>query len=67
MFVDYLERLSYCLDPHVFNFLLTILMEALDFEAVFLTLTLAFDGKLKNVDIFKVDLSKGALKLLLKI
>mmetsp|Transcript_13518 Transcript_13518/g.13250 ORF Transcript_13518/g.13250 Transcript_13518/m.13250 type:complete len:126 (+) Transcript_13518:911-1288(+) len=42
-------------------------MEAFDFETAFSMLQLSFEGKLKKVDIGNVDLSKAALKYLLKI
>jgi hypothetical protein len=67
IFIDYLLRLDYTLDPNVFNFILNLILELGDFSTGITLFEMIIDGKFKQIDLSSVDVSKQHLKILLKI
>jgi hypothetical protein len=67
VFIAYILELDYTLDPNVFNLMLSLILDQLDFETASKMFSLVFDNRLKKVDMMNVDVSKSSLKCLLKI
>lgn len=67
LYLEYVQSLDYTLDPNVFNFVLNLVLDKLDFETGLLMFELVFEGKLTKMNINNVDASKQCLKILLKL
>jgi hypothetical protein len=67
IFIDYLLRLDYTLDPNVFNFILNLILELKDFSTGIALFEMIIDDKFKKINLSSVDVSKQHLKHLLKI
>jgi hypothetical protein len=65
--VEYILKLDYTLEPNIFNFVLNLILDKLDYDTAIQMFELVFDAKLKRVDLSSIDVSKTSLKLLLKI
>jgi len=65
-FRDYLVKVDYTLNPDVFNFILNLVLEILDFETGLMMFDLVFDEKLEKISLQSVDCPKSSLKFLLK-
>ena len=60
-------ELDYTLEPNVFNLLLNLILEKLDFETGTKMFSLVFDNKLSKINMGNIDVSKNSLKCLLKV
>lgn len=66
-FVQLILLMDYTLDPNVFNLMLNLILDQLDFETASKMFSLVFENKLSKINITTVDVSKSSLKCLLKI
>jgi hypothetical protein len=67
LFITVILRLDYTLDPNVFNLMLNLIVDQIDFETASMMFSLVFENKLSKINITNVDVSKSSLKCLLKI